>query len=186
MFYRCPIQPFVSAITSWRSYSTGIQLSILWWLYSVPQTHVLQVSNWAFCGCTQFLRFIFYRYPTELFVVILSSSGSYSPWFWLSLLWLSSVSQARILQLSNWASCGCSQFLRLMFYKCLSFLCLYSVPQTHILRVSNWAFCVCIQFLRLIFYRYPTELFVVIFSSSGSYSTWFWLSFLWLSSVTSN
>jgi len=180
----------VAVLSSSGSYSAGVQLSLLW-LSSVPQDYILQVSNWAFCGCPQFLKIIFYRYPTEPFVTVLSSSDSCSTGVQLSILWLSSFPQDHILPESDLAFCGCPQFLRLIFCRCpiepfvavlsssrsystgtqLSLLWLSSVPQDHFLQVSNWTFCDCPQFLRLMFYRCPIQSFVGALSSSGSYST---------------
>ena len=175
---------FVAALSSSGSYSTGIWLgfcgrphflTIIFYRYltehlrlsSIPRDHILQVSDWAFvavlissrsystgiwlgfCGCPHFLTIIFYRYLTGLlwlasvpqshilqvsdweFLAFLSSSGSYSKGVWFSFLWLYSVLQDHFLQVSEFF-CACPQFL----------------PQAHILLGSDWAFCGSPQYRR--------------------------------------
>ena len=78
-------------------------LTEILWLSSIPQEHTLKVSDSAFCGFPQFLRIKFYKNMIEIFVAVLSSSGSYSTGVRLSLLRLSSVPQAHNLQVSDWA-----------------------------------------------------------------------------------
>jgi len=184
IFYRYTIEPFVAVLSSSGSYSAGVQSSLLW-LSSVLQDHILQVYNWAFCGSPQFLRLIFCWCPIEPSVAFLRSSRSYSTGIQLSLLWLSSVPQTHILQVSNSAFYGCPNVLKVIFYRCPigPFVAVISSSDSRSTGVR--LYCGWTQFLRFIFYRYPTELFVVSLSSSGSYSAWFWLSFLWLTSVPS-
>ena len=130
VFRDCLIDFFVVLLSSSRLCSKGIWLSIC----GCPQ--FLRIIFYRcliqlFRGCPQFLKFIFYRCPTEPSVAVLCSSGSYSTGVQLSLWWLLSFPQDRILQVSKWDFCGCPQFLGLMFYRCLRFMWLYSFPQIH-------------------------------------------------------
>ena len=72
-------------------------------------------------------KLVFRKCLIDLLVAVLRSSGSYSTDVRLSSLLLSSVPQAYILQVSDWAFCSCPQFLRLILYWCLIELC--SCPQ---------------------------------------------------------
>jgi hypothetical protein len=129
VFGKCLIELLVAVLIRLIIYRCLIELL---WLSLVPQAHYPQVS--------------------ELFVVVLSSSYSYSTGVWFSFLWLSSAPQAHILLVSELFVVVLSSSDSYSTGVWLSFLWLSSVPQTYILLVSDWAFCGCPQFFKLIFY----------------------------------